>query len=215
VDLNEAEEMLRHLGSENPQEFQRILDLRDGIRSSKEADFKGRYIFCEAGRFYQLFLADSDGNIASRDVAKAMSAIKCSALEAIARLPPGYNREVMKVKSVFEEDVKLRRAERVQTISLTQAQRYVLRELSTLYKQSDDETKARINILERAFRMSPSSAVNKKLNFPRRNGVVGEDLLRSLTDIYHEHSLRGRLDQKDIFTETEEIPRTVCSEALI
>jgi len=215
VDLNEAEEMLRHLRSENPQEFERISELRDGIRSSKETDFKGRYVFCEAGRFYQLFLVDKDGNIASRDVAKAVSAIKCSTLEPVAKLPPGYNRDVMKVKRVFEEDVKHRRAARVQTISLTQAQRYVLRELSALYKQSDDETKARINILERAFRMSPSPAVNKKLNFLRRNGVVGEDLLRSLTDIYHEHSLRERLDQKDIFTETEEIPRIVCSEALI
>jgi superfamily II DNA/RNA helicase len=215
VDLNEAEEMLRHLRSENPQEFQRISELRDGIRSSKEADFKGRYVFCEAGRFYQLFLVDKDGNIASRDVAKAMSAIKCSALEAVAKLPPGYNRDIMKVKHVFEEDVKHRRAERVQTISLTQAQRYVVRELNILYKQSDDETKARINIVERAFRMSPSPAVNKKLNFLRRNGVVGEDLLRSLTNVYHEHSLRERLDQKDIFTETEEIPRIVCSEALI
>lgn len=215
VDLNEAEEMLRHLRSENPQEFQRISELRDGIRSSKETDFKGRYVFCEAGRFYQLFLVDKDGNIASRDVAKAMSAIKCSALEPVAKLPSGYNRDVMKVKRVFEEDVKHRRAERVQTVSLTQAQRYVLRELSVLYKQSDEETKARINILERAFRMSPSPAVNKKLNFLRRNGVVGDSLLRSLAEIYHEHSLRERLDQKDIFTEIEEIPRIICSEALI
>jgi len=215
VDLNEAEEMLRHLRSENPQEFQRISELRDGIRSSKEADFKGRYVFCEAGRFYQLFLVDKDGNIASRDVAKAVSAIKCSATEPATKLPPSYNRDIMKVKHVFEEDVKHRRAERVQTISLTQAQRYVLRELGALYKQSDDETKTRINILERAFRMSPSPAVNKKLNFLRRNGVVGEDLLRSLTNVYHEHSLRERLDQKDIFTETEEIPRIVCSEALV
>lgn len=93
----------------------------------------------------------------------------------------------MKVKRVFEEDAKHRRAERVQTMSLTQAQRYVLRELSVLYKQSDDETKARINILERAFRMSPSPAV-KKLNFLRRNGVVGKSLLRSLAEIYYEHN---------------------------
>jgi len=49
----------------------------------------------------------------------------------------------------------------------------------------------------------------------RRNGVVGESLLKSLTDIYHEHSLHERLDQKDVFIETEEIPRIICSEALV
>ena len=77
------------------------------------------------------------------------------------------------------------------------------------------DTKARLNILEKAFRMSPSPAVNKKLNFLRRNGMVGESLLKSLTDVYHEHSLHDRLDQKDVFIETEEIPRIICSEALV
>lgn len=45
--------------------------------------------------------------------------------------------------------------------------------------------------------------------------VVGENLQKSLTDIYHEHSLHERLDQKDVFIQTEEIPRIICSEALI
>jgi len=45
--------------------------------------------------------------------------------------------------------------------------------------------------------------------------VVGESLLKSLTDIYHEHSLHERLDQKDVFIETEEIPCIICSEALV
>jgi hypothetical protein len=121
----------------------------------------------------------------------------------------------MKIKHLFEEEVKHRRAERAQTLSLTQAQRYILREIRILFEHADDETKARLNILEKAFRMSPSPAVNKKLNFLRRNGVVGENLLKSLTDIYHEHSLRERLDQKAISIETEEIPRIICSEALM
>jgi hypothetical protein len=98
---------------------------------------------------------------------------------------------------------------------LTQPQRYVLRELRILFEHADDETKARLNILEKAFRMSPSPAVNKKLNFLRRNGVVGENLLKSLTDIYYEHSLHERLEQKATPIETEEIPHIVCSEALI
>ena len=50
--------------------------------------------------------------------------------------------------------------------------------------------------------MSPSPAVNKKLNFLRRNGVVGENLFRSLGEIYYEHNLHERFEQKDIFTET-------------
>jgi len=215
VDLNEAEEMLRHLKRENPEEFQRISDLRDGIRAAKVSDFKGHYVFCQAGRFQQLFLTDGEEQIVSRDIARVINAIKCSALEPVGKLPNGYNRNTMKIQHLFEEAVKHRRAERVQTLSLTQPQRYILRELRVLFEHADDDTKARLNILEKAFRMSPSPAVNKKLNFLRRNGVVGESLLKSLTDIYHEHSLHERLDQKDVFIETEQIPRVICSEALI
>ena len=215
VDLNEAEEMLRQLKNENPEEFRRISELRDGIRAAKASDFKGHYIFCQAGRFQQLFLTDGEERMVSRDIARVINTIRCSALEPVGKLPNGYNRNTMKVKHLFEEEVKHRRAERVQTLSLTQAQRYVLRELRVLFEHADDDTKARLNILEKAFRMSPSPAVNKKLNFLRRNGVVGESLLKSLTDIYHEHSLHERLDQKDVFIETEEIPRIICSEALV
>ncbi|MBN2186364.1 MAG: helicase [Dehalococcoidia bacterium] len=214
VDLNEAEEMLRNLKRENPEEFQRISDLRDGIRAAKGADFRGHYVFCQAGRFQQLFLTDSEGKIISRDISGCINTIKCSALEPARELPAGYNRNTMKIKHLFEEEVKHRRAERAQTLSLTQAQRYVLRELRILFEHADDETKARLNILERAFRMSPSPAVNKKLYFLRRNGVVGENLLKSLTDIYYEHSLHERLDPKAGFIDIEEIPRVICSEAL-
>ena len=215
VDLNEAEEMLRQLKSENPEEFRRISELRDGIRAAKASDFKGHYVFCQAGHFQQLFLTGGEERIVSRDIARVINAIKCSALEPVGKLPNGYNRNTMKVKHLFEEEVKHRRAERVQTLSLTQAQRYVLRELRVFFEHADDDTKARLNILEKVFRMSPSPAVNKKLNFLRRNGAVGESLLKSLTDIYHEHSLHERLDQKDVFIETEEIPRIICSEALV
>lgn len=121
----------------------------------------------------------------------------------------------MKMKQTFEEEVKHRRAERVQALSLTQAQRYVLREIRILFEHADDDTKARLNILEKVFRLSPSPAVNKKLNFLRRNGVVGEELLKSLTDIYYEHSLYERLEQKAVYIESEEIPRVICSEALV
>lgn len=121
----------------------------------------------------------------------------------------------MGVKDAFTEEVKHRRTERVQTITLTQAQRYVLRELSILFKQSDDDTRARINILEKAFRLNPSPVVNKKLDFLRRNGVVGDNLLRSLADIYYEHSLHERLDERTDFIKMEEISRIICSEALL
>src|SRR5208282_2865816 len=67
LDLNEAEEILRQLRKENPAEYERIADLRDGIRAAKTATLKGQFVFCEASAperenakgYQQLFLLDA------------------------------------------------------------------------------------------------------------------------------------------------------------
>jgi helicase-like protein len=45
LDLNEAEEILRQLRSDNPAEYERITQLRDGIRSAKISTQKGMFVF--------------------------------------------------------------------------------------------------------------------------------------------------------------------------
>src|SRR5207249_3489951 len=66
LDLNEGEEILRQLRKEDPAEYERIADLRNGIRAGKASSFKGQFVFCEASLperesskgFQQLFLLD-------------------------------------------------------------------------------------------------------------------------------------------------------------
>ena len=52
IDLNEAEELLRSLQAESPDEFARITNLRDGIRSAQAtlAEDSYLYVFCQAGK---------------------------------------------------------------------------------------------------------------------------------------------------------------------
>ena len=72
LDLNEAEEILRQLRKENPAEYERIAELRDGIRAAKTSTLKGQFVFCEASYperenskgFQQLFLLDANGAVA-------------------------------------------------------------------------------------------------------------------------------------------------------
>ena len=217
VDLNEAEELLRSLERDNPEEFRRIAESRDGIRSARKSTAGGLYVFCQAGRYQQLFLVGKSGQTISRDVSAVLGAIKASADEAAPHgLPKGYNEGVMKVKNAFVEEVKQRNAQRNHKVSLLQCQRYVLRELRVLFSRTEDEeAKEQINVLEKAFRMSPTAAVKRELNLLRRSGVVGDALLKSLGNIYHQHRLGDRIEQGGTVMEKEEIPRVVCSEALL
>ena len=57
-------------------------------------------------------------------------------------------------------------------------------------------------------------AIKRQINVLRRNGVTGENLLRNLADIYHEHGMKDyENNQRDPFEEeVENIPRIICSE---
>jgi hypothetical protein len=128
LDLNEAEEILRQLRAENAAEYDRIANLRDGIRTAKPSEQKGIFVFCQAGRYQQLFLVDGNGQIVSRDIPRVLGAVKCAPEMQGQSLPDGYNAAVMRVKRIFDEEVKQRDSERQHTLSLTLGQRYVIRD---------------------------------------------------------------------------------------
>lgn len=215
VDLNEAEQILRQLRKENPNEYERIANLRDGIRTAKQSDHKGTYVFCQAGNYQQLFLLNKNGEVASRDIPRILATIRCAPDEKGEKLPENYNAAVMQLKRLFAEEVKHRQAEREHTLALTHGQKYVLRELRLLFSvNEDEETKARINILERAFRREVASAIKRELNLLRRNGVTGVELLKSLSDIYRNHNLQEWLERRSESSHDRSVPKIICSEGL-
>jgi len=215
VDLNEAEEILRQLRRENPGEYERLASLRDGIRTAKPSANQGMFVFCQAGRYQQLFLLDERGEVVSRDIPRILGTMKCGPDQQGAALPAGYNKAVMRVKRQFVEEVKHRQAEREHTLSLTQGQRYVLRELRILFgATTDEDKKAQINILEKAFRGPITMAINRELNLLRRNGVASQELLKTLVRLYHQHNMRDWVDRRSLQLEDQPIPKIVCGEAL-
>ncbi|MFB3896623.1 MAG: helicase-related protein [bacterium] len=216
VDLNEAEELLRQLRKENPAEFSRITGLRDGIRTAMKAGNKGMYVFCQAGRYNQLFLVDDKGNIISRDIPRILGMIKCQPELTGQPLPKGYNQAVMRIKRIFNEEVKHRQAEREHTLSLTHGQKYILRELRILFSSTkDEELKAQINILEKAFRGPITTAINRELNLIRRNSITGQQLVKTLARLYTQHNMRDWVDRMPAVLSEHPFPKVVCSEGLI
>jgi 3-methyladenine DNA glycosylase Mpg len=130
-------------------------------------------------------------------------------------LPPDYNTAVMKVKRRFAEEARTRQTEMKHTLALRQGQRYVLRELRILFSATEDEdVKAQITILEKAFRASPTEAVNRELNRLRREAITGTTLLKKLIDIYYQHNMKDWLERKSLQLQEDPIPIVVCSEKL-
>jgi hypothetical protein len=116
----------------------------------------------------------------------------------------------------FTEEVKHRQAEREHTLSLTHGQRYALRELRVLFgAAADEDAKGQINILEKAFRGPITTAVNRELNLLRRNSLTGQDLLKNLVRLFHQHNMRDWMDRRGLQLEDQPIPKIVSSEAMV
>jgi superfamily II DNA or RNA helicase len=219
--LSEAEELLRALKESDPSLFNRIASMRDGVRSARKADEETAVVFCEASAdaddsrpYQQLFHIDSHGNILSRDIRASLLALACRPDEPALRIPKALNGHVMKIRRLFAEEVKHREAELEHSVNLSPAQRFVLRELQSMFKDvADDVTKGQINLLEEAFRQPLSDAVRRELNHLRRDKSTGARLLESLKRIYQRHAL-GRGSRKSVAGPAKTVVRVVCSEAL-
>ncbi|MDA7871461.1 helicase-related protein, partial [Akkermansiaceae bacterium] len=223
VDINEAEEMLRSIKAEEPEEFNRIANLRDGIRTA-QATFKGdgsRYVLCQAGRFQQLILVDESGSEMSRDVLKVLGRLKCSKATPAAQLPKDHNEKINAVLDDFSQEVRQRVAQQQTSLSLTVGQQYILKELrfyhASLDAEDEKDLKAQISMLEEAFKQPMTAAIKRSLNTLRRSGVEGRPLVQNLSDLYRDHSMKDRDFQRkqEAEAEADRFPRIICSEAFI
>jgi len=223
LDLNEAEEILRHLQNNDPGEFERIANLPNGIRTAKLSMQKATYVFCEASDpnrphikgYQQLFLWDDQGDVISRDIPRILGAIKSDSTIPAAKLPKNHNSAVMRVKRQFAEEVKHRQAEREYNQRLTQGQRYILRELRIFFKAiAEEEVKAQVNTLEKVFRSPLTQAINREINALRRNNLTGQHLFNQLVQIYNQHNMREWLNNNSLHTFSHPVPIIICSEAL-
>lgn len=215
-DLNEAMEMFRQMRTDDPEEYDRIANLPHGIRSAMCSSENRIFVHCKAGKFQQLYLADSEGQIITQDLQSVLSRIQCEKDTETQPLSANHNDVVMNVKHIFTEEVKQRTAERHHTVSLGHGQKYVLRELRQQFSDTHDEDKkARINMLEQSFRNSQSTVITRELNRLRKNNVAGDHLYSTLLEIYNHHGLRDRNRETNATDQHQLTPTLICSESLI
>ena len=218
VDLYEAEEIVRQLREDQPELFQRIASLRDGIRCGRALGQRGTFVFCRAGRYKQLYLVDSQGEVVRREIPSILYWLKCPPDTSPVALPPDHSQRVMAIKGQFDDEVRAQKAERQHTLALTRAQRYVLRALRVLYSDAEDENvRGQAAYLESIFRQSITKpAVRSELNRIHREKLVGLVLPDRLSHLYSAHALgvqRGKHTPRA--DENDDLPRVICSLAEI
>ena len=212
ISFIEAEEILRKIMRDDPDEFERITNLRDGIRTGFPADEKGTYIFCRMGSLQQPRVYNENGELVTKDPAEILQKLRCTPELQALPIPPEHNSRVTKYQNDFTEQNQNRTLLSVQ--SLTNAQKYILRELRLLGNTSKDT--ANIITLDQAFRMPLTEVIKREINRLHRGKVTGDELLEELAIIYHRYNMadiENERHQPDEQTGT--IAKIICSASFI
>ena len=103
--LLEAEELMRQLQRTDPDRFQQIAAMPDGVRSARQAVGEpGLFVFCQAGSYQRLYLVNVQGQ-RTADPQQAIRAIRCEEDEPTHTLPAGINERIAAVKGDFDAEV--------------------------------------------------------------------------------------------------------------
>ena len=208
----EAEEILRQIKRQDPEEYERIENLRDGIRTGIPATTKGTYILCRLGTYQQPCLFNEDGQLLTADPAEILQKLACDPELEEKPLPPEHNTRIAKYQKDFAAKNKSRTLVSVQ--QLTPAQRYILKELRILSSTSKD-TEA-ISRLDQAFRLPLTEVIKRDINRLQRQKITGEDLLTELTILYHRHNMADlERHQRQSDEQSESSARVICSAAFV
>ena len=222
IDLTDAEEMLRQLQRDNPDEFNRIVNLPNGIRTAKLASETGTFVFCESSsiddpsekRYPQLLLLDRSGQEISRDISKILAIVAAPKNTPSSLLSQTHNQIVTQTLRRFSKEVKQRQSEQ-RDFKLTAPQNYILRELEKLFKDDvEEDSKLIINELIKAVKSIHNPIILQELKNIKKNGFTEQSLLDKVIDLYQQYNLKDQINSVSEPKSDLSISKIVCSSDL-
>ena len=212
ISFIEAEEILRQIKRQDPEEYERISNLRDGIRTGIPADTKGTYIFCRLGSYQQPCLFDKNGQLVTTDPTEILQRLQCDPESQGQPVPPEHNDRVARHQKDFAAQNKNRTLFLVRQLTL--AQRYILKELRILSSTSKDT--GAISKLDQAFRLPLTEVIKRDINRLHRLKITGDELLTELTILYHRHNMTDlEKHQHQSNERSESYAKVICSASFI
>jgi len=220
LSMSGIEEIVRNLMENDPEYFNFICNLPDGVRSAMHCDKfnDNRYLMIESNDMNFLLLTDRNGEVITRDTSQILEFIRCERGTMRQPLPRNYNTSIVKLKKKFDREfhqiisAQKRRGNLPKTVK-----EYILRELQLLYKEyTSEEIRENIEIFTSLLGKNlPENAV-KEIKGLKNQKCNGEDILKKLEIIYGKYGLSNYLEEKHDDKKTiRHLMKIVCSEALL
>ena len=214
LDLVEAEAFFRRMREENPEEFERIQALRDGIRCARAGVGPAAIALCQAGSYLQFYRIDRN-EVTPTDIETALKLLRCAPDTPGLPLPAGHNSRVSAILARFREDVERRQNQQHGAIKLRPGQNYVIRRLREIAAQSPDHAVRQFCDTLLPTIGGPLPAVlHQQLNTLRNLNLSNENLLRELKKLYLDYGL-DRIRPQNDRNEEDAVPCIITSEGFV
>ncbi len=215
----DANALLNRIRREEPELWQRLWLMPDGLRAAMTADGHpnaGCTITLAArGDEKQGYAVNSEGDVAELGHAELVRRLACAPDTPAVPLPPDTNARVGKAVTALAEKLAPKPAGMEPRHSDDQVTRYVNNQLGQLRldERSDAAHLRRVESLRAAFNAELPVSVNERVRRLMRDGVVGLELLNALT------AMESELPQQDGDGETRKAAtgdvRVVCSMGIV
>ncbi len=215
----EAQRLLFKLQQERPEIIERIKNIPDGVRSARVVPHGAQpafFVFCQAGEWKEMYIADAQGKILTTDSNEILKALACDENEERAPLPSGYNKIVCAVKKHFAQDVAQRQTHRLTQPRMSVGQNYVLKRLRELRIQATPDEQLFLDELIIAYQQNLPFPLRRSLNELRKQKLTDEDFLARLHRWAKEYNLFSAVSEpsRGPSSLASPIPYIICSEAL-
>ncbi|MCG8608393.1 SWF/SNF helicase family protein, partial [bacterium] len=209
--FDKAEGILQKLKATNETEYQRIVNLKDGVRTACQSDTKGLYAYLTSGNLHRLYF--SDGDDINDNLAEVLNMIEAEpdSPQPVPFDVSRHNQGMQKIYSHFKEELRLRQTE-IEASQITAEQKYFLKRLQDSFNLFNNNPfyQKKIDELYVIYSKEIPDYAKGALRRLRRENLSDDlmvDALQHLTDTARILSFQEKEKEAESM-----IIRTICSE---
>jgi len=212
--FDKAENLLLQLQRDNPDEYTRIINLKDGVRTSAKFNQSGYYAYFRSGNLHRMYF-DNDNTIID-SIPEILTRI-----EAKPGNPKGkevdekkHAERFQRLYSKFREELIARQTE-IESVQRTSEQQYFIDRLQGAVNLFNDRVdwRKKINELHDIYSKPIPDHAKRLLKNLKRAQPDDEKMVDSLLDFIGSANIR-EYQEREIEME-QMIIRTICSEHLV
>ncbi|MEB8328322.1 phospholipase D-like domain-containing protein [Flavobacteriaceae bacterium KMM 6897] len=213
--FDEAEKVLNQLKMDNPKEYNRIINLEDGIRTTRNSKNKGTFAFLKAGNLNRLYF--DDGKEGTEAIGEILSLLKTGVdeNETVVIDIKEHTKRLAPIYKKFKEEIKKRQLF-FSASNITNEQKHFqtrLRESYNLFSVKNEALRPRIDKLNRIFQNEIPDYAKTELRVLKKEKLSDDLMIEALERLVEKAQIE-KFQKQAVEMDASSI-KTICSESLV